>query len=159
MQGNPENNKRFRQTKTELYELKDSPKDNKIKLAYGQIRIREILASNDGINGVHFKLSDSTSYGDFVKAIDILQYEGAKRYMAYENDIWFLHEPPDTSAETIQPFTCGSHVLYVRQSPSKWKILHKGIDSIWKSSWLLIISFLAFLLFSLYSVKRSTTNA
>jgi hypothetical protein len=136
-------------------ELKDSPEENKIKLDYAQIRIREILAANDGKNEVHFKLSDSTSYGDFVKAIDILQYEGAKRYMAYENDIWFLHEPPDTSAETIQTFVCGYNPIVIHNEPSKWQMLEKEIILIWQSSWQLIISFVAFLFFSLYSMGRS----
>jgi hypothetical protein len=136
-------------------DLTESFEDNEIKLSYAQLRVREILVANDGVNGVHFKLSYSTPYGTFIRAIDILRTEGAKRYMAYDNDIWFLHEPPDTSVETIQSWVCGFSASYEKKEPSKWEILQKKISVIWKSSWQLIISFLPFLLFSLYSIKRS----
>jgi hypothetical protein len=135
--------------------LTDSFEDNEIKLSYAQLRVREILAANDGVNGVHLKLSDSTPYGTFIRAIDILRVEGAKRYMAFDNDIWFLHEPPDTSAETIQSWVCGFSASYEKKEPSNWQILQKKISMTLKSSWQLIITFSAFFFFSLYSIKRS----
>src|SRR5688572_20842892 len=77
---------------------------DKVKLDFAQVRIREILAHNDSINGLHFNFSSESEYWSFVKALDILGAEGAKTYMPYENDLWFYHTPPDT---TIQVWTCG----------------------------------------------------
>jgi hypothetical protein len=134
-------------------DLKESVEDNAIKLAYAQLRIREIIASNDSINGVKFHFSESTPYGSFVKALDILRVEGAKRYIPIENNLWFLHEPPQPE---IMDWVCGTTYQYIYIGPSKWQVIKKKIHSVWQSSWQLIISFSIFLVFNLYAIKRST---
>lgn len=68
-------------------------KDNKIKLVFARIKIRDILFTNDTVNGVHFQFSDSSQYWTFVKSIDILRAEGAKTYMPLGKDLWFYHFP------------------------------------------------------------------
>jgi hypothetical protein len=56
----------------------ESLTENNIKLAYAQIRIREILSNNDSINGIHFHFTEQAEYGTFVKLLDILYWNEQK---------------------------------------------------------------------------------
>lgn len=85
---------------------------DKIKLEFARVKIRETLAANDSINGLHFHFSDGSKYSTFVKSIDILRAEGAKTYMPLDYELWFYHFPTDT---TIESWICGttySNVVY-----------------------------------------------
>ncbi|HSC53755.1 MAG TPA: hypothetical protein VLC98_09050 [Phnomibacter sp.] len=126
-------------------------KSDKIKLDYAQIKIREILSANDSVNGVHFKFSDSSKYWAFVKSIDVLRTEGAKTYMPLDNDLWFYHFPPDT---TNVNFICGTnYIVLERPEINWWKKTTVLIESIWESSWQIIVLFAGFI-FSVFMIKR-----
>lgn len=121
--------------------------NDKIKLDFAQIRIREILSKNDSTNGLHFKFGDSSEYWTFVRALDMLRYEKAKTYMPLDNNLWFYHFPPDT---TLVNWICGttySDIVYFESKFSFWKKVTKWTSDIWKSSWEIISAFITFLFF------------
>lgn len=76
-----------------LIELTGNHEIDLAKLKYAQIRIKEILISNDTINGLHFKFNSKSEYGMFVKIIDLLRLEGAKSYMLLDYSLWFYQHP------------------------------------------------------------------
>ena len=126
--------------------LTGNESDDRIKLSYAQIRIKEILSANDGANGLHFHFGDSSHYWTFVKAVDILRVAGAKTYMPLDNDLWFYHFPPDT---TIKNWICGttySDVVYEEPTVSLWNKAREWTRHIWNNSWQIISSFIALLL-------------
>jgi hypothetical protein len=51
--------------------------------------------------GLHLYFDNSSRYGTFVQAIDILKMENAKTYMPIENDIWIYYLPPDPVDSTV----------------------------------------------------------
>jgi hypothetical protein len=76
--------------------LNGNTRSDIIQLDFARVMIREILATNDTIDGVHFRFGDSSQYWTFVKAVDILRIEYASTYMPMDNDLWFYHLPSDT---------------------------------------------------------------
>ena len=64
--------------------------NDKIKLEFAQIRIREILSENNTTSGIHFLFGDSTQYGKFLEVLNILLIERAKNYIPGNNDLWFF---------------------------------------------------------------------
>lgn len=120
--------------------------NDKIKLDFAQIRIREILSQNDTTNGLHFKFGDSSQYWTFIKAVDILRFEKAKTYMPLDNDLWFYHFPPDTKVVSWICGTTYSDIVYIEPKVSWWTKVTKWTSDIWKSSWQLISAFIGFLL-------------
>jgi hypothetical protein len=65
-------------------------KTDEIKLNFFHLRVKEIINKNDTVNGMHLIFEDSANYGEFIRAIDILRYEGASYYMAVDNHLWFI---------------------------------------------------------------------
>ena len=127
--------------------------DDRIKLDFAQIKVREILSANDPANGLHFHFGDNSRYWTFVKAIDILKTAGAKTYMPLDNDLWFYHFPPDT---TVINWICGttySDVVYEKPKVSWWTKAVTWTSGILKSSWQIILGFIAFL-FSIHILRR-----
>ena len=117
---------------------------DKVKLDFAQVKIRETLASNDSTKGLHFHFGDSSRYGTFVKAIDILRAEGAKTYMPLDNDIWFYHFPTDT---TIKNWICGTtyNTVAYEKETSWWTRISSQVTYYWQGSWQLIIAYAVFL--------------
>jgi hypothetical protein len=126
--------------------LTGNNQDDSIKLNFSQIRLRELLRSNDSLNGIHFQFGDSSQYWSFVRALDICRIEKAKTYMPYENSLWVYHIPPDT---TIQTFVCGTSYTLIKEEPSWFAISMENITAAWRSSWLLILGFVCFAGFSM----------
>ena len=125
--------------------LTGNNQNDKIKLDFAQIRIREIVSQNDSANGLHFKFGDSSQYWTFVKAVDILRFEKAKTYMPLDNDLWFYHFPPDTTSVNWICGTTYSDIVYIEPKISVWIKAAKWADNIWKSSWEIISAFITFL--------------
>jgi biopolymer transport protein ExbD len=122
---------------------------DRLKLDTAQLRIREILLQNDSTNGVHFRFSKNSQYGTFVKAIDILRFEGAVTYIWVDNDIWFYHFPIDTDAEKLAPkYLLGGDVILIEPQRSWLTTTTEAVKKIWKTSWQLIVGFCVFLLSS-----------
>lgn len=81
--------------------LTGNKQDDQVKLDFSRIRVREIIAAKDSINGVNFIFGDGLEYGTMVKAIDILNGEGAERYIPIDNSIYFLHIPCSQESTVI----------------------------------------------------------
>ena len=71
------------------------PKKDKTNLESSRLLVKDILTKNDTLNGINFHFTDNASYESFVKTIDLLKNEGAKRYLFMNNDIWFYHFSSD----------------------------------------------------------------
>ena len=124
--------------------------DDRIKLAFSQIRIREILSMNDSTSGLQFHFGDNSQYETFVKAIDILRIENAQFYVPLEKDIWFYHIPPDRT--TFSYFLCGTTYTIVDQEMTRvslWENAEIIFFKIWKTSWQIMLAFIAFILSNL----------
>lgn len=52
--------------------------------------IQKIISTKDSENGIHIKLSKTTSYEDVVKVLDICQIESAPTYILIDYDIWIV---------------------------------------------------------------------
>jgi len=126
-----------------------------IKLNFSQIRLRELLSSNDSLNGIHFKFGDTSQYWSFIKALDICRIEKAKTYLPYESSIWVYHIPPDT---TIQTFVCGSSSTLIKHEPSWVSVLMENLAVAWRSSWLLIFGFVSLAVFSIRMIMTGRNN-
>ena len=141
----------------DIYFTGDNEHD-KTKLAFAQLRIKEILSRNDSIRGVHFKFGNNSQYWTFVKAINILRYEGAKSYMPLDNDLWFYNFPPDTSTKTLdyKCLLCGDIVI-CELNISIWTKTTVQAKNILKSSWGIILGFLVFLI-SIFILPRKNSG-
>jgi hypothetical protein len=130
--------------------------NDKIKLDFAQIRVREILLQNDTANGLRFKFGNSSQYWTFVNAIDILRFEKAKTYMPLDNDLWFYHFTPDT---TLVNWICGttySDIVYVKPKVSFWTKATKWTNDTWKSSREIVSAFMVFLfLFIMFKRQKN----
>lgn len=119
---------------------------NKIKLGFAQLRIGEITFQNDTVNGLHFKFNDSSKYWAYVKAIDILTTEKAKRYLAINDDIWFYHVSTDTTTKkpVYTMLECGT--VPFKQKASSSTNMWEEINHIWRTSWKIILAYLGFMI-------------
>lgn len=119
--------------------------EDKIRLSYAQIRIREILKVEDTLNGIHFVFGDSANYGTFVETVDILRLEGAKTYMPMENNLWFYCFKKDTIARSSS-FNClliDDEVSFIPKA-SWWIELKTYVMHIWQTSWQIVLLFFCF---------------
>ena len=80
--------------------LTGNVQDDQIKLAFAEIRIRDILSENDTTCGVHFRFSSTSQFWSFLAAIEILKLEGAKTYAPTDSDLWFYILPTYPSKKT-----------------------------------------------------------
>jgi hypothetical protein len=72
--------------------LTGDDREDKIKLNYAQLKIRELVLSKDSIKGVHFHFDDKAKYWTLIRAFDICEIENEKNYLPYQNDIWVTQE-------------------------------------------------------------------
>jgi len=121
-------------------------KTDKIKLGSAQMKIREILSTNDSLSGINFEFGDSAQYWTFVKSIDILRTEGANNYMLLNNHLWFYHFPPDTTTVNWICGTTYSDVVCEKPKVNWWTKTTKCTYDIWRSSWQIILLFAGFLI-------------
>lgn len=119
--------------------------EDEIKLAFAQIRIREILKVGDSLSGLHFLFSDNSSYGTFVRTIDKLRIEGAKTFMPVENNLWFYHFQPDTTAKPTL-YGCYQYIDFIdlQRDTTPWSNFEENIIQIWQTSWPIIVLFSCF---------------
>jgi len=119
--------------------------EDKIRLSYAQIRIREILKGEDTLNGIHFIFGESANYGTFVETVDILRLEGAKTYMPMENNLWFYCFKKDTITRSSS-FNClliDDEVSFIPKA-SWWIELKTYVMHIWQTSWQIVLLFFCF---------------
>jgi hypothetical protein len=68
-------------------------KDDKIKLAFAELGVREIVSTNDTLRGLRFYFRDSATFGTFFSLLTILQENRAKYYVPVDGCIWFFDKP------------------------------------------------------------------
>lgn len=122
--------------------------EDKIKLAFAQIRIREILKTADTVTGVHFLFQDSSAYESIIGALDKLRAENAETFLALGNNIWFWYPRPDTT--TQKPLLGGcmlcNDVIQVKPAISQCAKTKERIRHIWKNSWQMIVLYTGFII-------------
>ena len=79
--------------------LTGSDDEDKIKLDFAQLEIRELIKSYDTIKGVHFHFNNQTKYKSLVRAINICEVENAEQYITKGNDIWVLNTYPSEAVK------------------------------------------------------------
>ena len=60
---------------------------DRIKLNFGQVYIRELLANKDTVHGIDFHFSDRSTYATLVGVLDICNMEDARTYAPSDNGI------------------------------------------------------------------------
>jgi hypothetical protein len=75
--------------------LNGNETEDKIKLDFFRLRIREMISTKDTRNGVHLIFGDSTKYGTFVESFNICKKEGLLRYAPYDNNLWTFQMDED----------------------------------------------------------------
>lgn len=140
--------------------LTGNDQDDKMKLDYAQLLIRELVLSQDTSKGVHFRFSDKSKYWTLIKAIDICKIEKAKVYIPYENDIWVLNPKPDNPSE-VKPKTvvCGTSLLsncipYVKSDKEIEEERKDKIKFITDTAKIYFVSGLLFVTMTLLTIKR-----
>lgn len=131
-------------------------RNDKTKLDFSQIHIRELIAKNDSLNGIQFHFADSSKYWTFIRAMDILEIEKAKNYVTFENDLFFFIIPPDTNYEKLPLMICGGSFNEDYTPKPTWiEIIQEKVQIIFQSSWLLILSFLPIIFISIFSLIKT----
>jgi len=75
--------------------LNGTDQNDKTKLEFAQLKIREINATNDTIRGVHFSFGDSTKFWVLFHSLEILKTERAERFIMNADNIWFFYASPE----------------------------------------------------------------
>lgn len=84
--------------------------ENKIKLDFARLEIRNLISTQDTTKGVHFHFDEQSKYWTFIRAIDICKIEKANVFVAKENDLWIFNfvPRPKPKAEEITAIMCGT---------------------------------------------------
>lgn len=93
--------------------LTANDKENKIKLDFAQLEIRQMVSTKDTINAVHFYFADNAKYWTLIRAFDICNIEKAKMYVPKGNDVWVFYytlKPKVILTDNMKP-VCGNAML------------------------------------------------
>ena len=127
--------------------------NDKIKLEFAQIRVREILKAGDTRKGLHFLFTDSSNYGIFIETVDKLRFEGAETYMPLENNLWFYH-----FQRNIYDCLLCNDVIHVEPKISWWTKNKENVSKIWRTSWQLIVLYCCFVIL-VFALRRQTNGS
>jgi hypothetical protein len=70
--------------------LNGNKEENKIKVDFARIEIRDLIARNDTVNGIHLHFNNEIKYCDLVYALDLCNNEIVSSYWFSQNDIWLF---------------------------------------------------------------------
>jgi len=115
------------------------------KITKAQILIRKMISENDSIKGLKFTFTNNSTYNSFVKIINVLLIENAKRYAISENNIYFFKDYKKIE-ELIPVNMCGTGMMeaFEREQELKRK---QNIENFKKYCYLLIFPVSLFILF------------
>lgn len=127
------------------------------KLDSFRIRIRKMKEDNDSVNGVHLILGNSTTYGVFIRAINICNQEDIVRYFIYKNNIWVSHVKPSKGhlerlkkrREEREKFNKEDMLTKIADSKYSFRYGLKSAIKVWP--FLVILGVLAYV-----SIRRTT---
>jgi len=74
--------------------LTGNDKEDRTKLDFVQLQLRDLVNSKDTISGVHIILGSESKYWAFIEIINISMKEKAKRFAYIGNDFWFYNYFP-----------------------------------------------------------------
>lgn len=84
--------------------------EDKIKLDFAQLEVRQIVAKNDTIKGVHFHFGDHSKYWTLVRALDICFIEKAGTFVPNGNDLWMFRFIPKPRLKQKRNYSfCGGN--------------------------------------------------
>ena len=133
--------------------------EDKIKLDFARIQIKEYVLQKDYTKCIHFKFGDSCEYWTFVKTIDALNSQGARTFAPLDNDIWFFNIKPDTTIKTLNyPCLLYNDVIFVEPEKTSWTKTVDRLLLIWKSSWTIIVAFCSFI-FAVLLLRRKKNGS
>lgn len=79
------------------YVLTNDPGENRKILTQVKKDLNTIAFNSDTIHGIDIVLNDESTYQDFIFCIDACREKSLRAYVAYENHIYGLYVPIDTS--------------------------------------------------------------
>ncbi len=74
--------------------LTGNEKEDRTKLDFVQLQLRDLVKSKDTLSGVHIVLGNNSKYWEFVEIINISMKEKARRFTYVGNDFWFFNFYP-----------------------------------------------------------------
>lgn len=95
--------------------LTGNEKEDKIKLDFVQLQLRDLVKSKDTISGVHIILGNNSKYWTLIEIINISMKEKARRFTYVGNDFWFFNyfPKPVKKKEDFRHFCGTKYVDYI----------------------------------------------
>jgi len=151
--------------------LTENDAENRVKLLYVALQVRDLRQSNDTINGIHFHLNNTAKYSAFIKALEIARYKGGvtedslyktyKTYVANGNDIWVFNYREKKIKEPEIQESMGGCLIFTEWKPSGEEINREerakqlaAIPYHWPSG----IILLSMILMVLFNVRKHFNN-
>jgi hypothetical protein len=78
---------------TNIY-LTGNEKEDRTKLDFVQLQLRDLVKNKDTISGVHIVLGNNSKYWTLIETLNICLKEKAKTYVLVGNDFWFYNYVP-----------------------------------------------------------------
>lgn len=95
--------------------LTGNEKEDRIKLDFVQLQLRDLVKSKDTISGVHIVLGNNSKYWTLIEIINISMKEKARRFTYVGNDFWFFNyfPKPVKKKEDFRHFCGAKYVDYI----------------------------------------------
>lgn len=94
--------KEFKRREQVVYVLKGNEEDDK-KLAVIRQHALQIKYSCDTNTVIKVHLRSSTTYGEFIRLLDIMRADSHKRYLLYQDDFYIVPPKPNDCLEEEPP--------------------------------------------------------
>lgn len=93
---------------TNIY-LTGNDKEDRTKLDFVQLQLRDLVNSKDTISGVHIVLGNESKYWTLIEIINISMKEKVRRFVYEGNDFWFFNyfPKPVKKKEDVRGWLCG----------------------------------------------------
>lgn len=81
----------FRYVNEKFTKMTFTGTDDKVKLEFAQIAIRELINQKDTTLGIEFTLTDKMKYSTLVALFNLCEVEGARTYLHYQDKFWVFN--------------------------------------------------------------------
>lgn len=90
--------------------LSGNKKEDRTKLDFVQLNMRDLLKSKDTISGIHIVFGNQTKYWALIETLNICLKEKARTYVLVGNDFWFFNYYPKPIKKKEDNFrvSCGT---------------------------------------------------
>jgi hypothetical protein len=93
-------------------DLTGNEKEDRTKLDFVQLQMRDLLKKKDTVSGIHIVFDNQSKYWALIETLNICLKEKARTYVLVGNEFWFFNyypEPVITKKVVIGPiFSCGT---------------------------------------------------